>query len=190
MLLSILICSTDTRVKTFLPSCYTDIAEQANMFEGVEVLALVDNKKRTVGAKRNDLINIANGAYVAFVDDDDMVEHNYVGLLLAKIKSGVDCIVFDAVRYVNRIADKRVKYGIQYRKDSEDSECYYRIPNHLMCIKRSIALSTPFKNISFGEDAQWAREILYKIQTQEYIPEVLYHYYYSPTTTETQNGGT
>ena len=36
----------------------------------VEVLWLGDNYQRTVGAKRNALIDLAQGEYFAFVDDE------------------------------------------------------------------------------------------------------------------------
>ncbi|SCM92825.1 Uncharacterized protein BWINRASL_01028 [Bacillus mycoides] len=37
----------------------------------VEILVLLENKKRTTGEKRNILVEQAKGEYVAFVDDDE-----------------------------------------------------------------------------------------------------------------------
>ena len=50
--------------------------------EEVEILSLIDNKSYTVSEKRNILINLSHGDYVCFVDDDDMVEDNYIQELL------------------------------------------------------------------------------------------------------------
>jgi hypothetical protein len=37
----------------------------------IEILMLTDNKKRTIGEKREALKNASNGKYFMFVDDDD-----------------------------------------------------------------------------------------------------------------------
>ena len=37
----------------------------------IEILMLTDNKKRTIGEKRESLKNVSNGKYFMFVDDDD-----------------------------------------------------------------------------------------------------------------------
>ena len=44
---------------------------QAN--SSVEMLAVCDSGEKTIGAKRNELLEAAKGDYVVFVDDDDMV---------------------------------------------------------------------------------------------------------------------
>jgi glycosyltransferase involved in cell wall biosynthesis len=182
--LSILICSVTTRIESGLTPLIKWLQEQAT--ENVEILVSLDNKKRSVGEKRNNLISECRGRYVCFIDDDDMVSSDYVASILEAIKQDTDVITFDANRYVDNKFDKRVKYGIQYRKDSEDANFYYRIPNHLMCFKRSLAIDTSYQYISYGEDAQWAKDVFYKIKTQHNIDKVLYSYYFSPTKTETQ----
>lgn len=182
--LSILICSVTNRVRESLSNLIDILQPQLN--DNVEVLISVDNKKRTVGEKRNDLLNQSSGNYVVFVDDDDIVEGDYIYNLISAQKENPDVICFGAIRYVNNVYDKEVKYGIQYRKDSEDQKYYYRVPNHLMCFKRDIAIQVPYPYKSLGEDAEWARNVLYKIKTQHTIDKVLYHYYFSPEKTETQ----
>jgi hypothetical protein len=60
MKLSILVLTTPKRLSTFLPKIVTELCRQAQC-KDVEVLWLGDNYKRTVGAKRNALIDICNG---------------------------------------------------------------------------------------------------------------------------------
>ena len=48
----------------------------------VEHLILSDNRKRSIGAKRQALVNIARGQYIAFVDDDDDIADSYVAELV------------------------------------------------------------------------------------------------------------
>lgn len=188
--LSILICGVDTRVNTTYPVIYNYLNEQAKQFNGkVQVMSITDNRVMSVGEKRTWAIQMAHGNYVCFVDDDDMVSSDYVESIMNAIKSDTencDVICFGAKRYVNGIFDKDVKYGIQYRKDSEDEKYYYRVPNHLMCFKKSTIINRPYPYTNFGEDAMWARSVFFDIKKQHTIDKVLYHYYFSPETTETQ----
>jgi len=184
--LSILICSVSSRVDTFLPKLIKFLEPQLN--DNVELLVSLDNKRRTVGEKRNDLVNQSQGKYVCFIDDDDMIEYDYVSEITNAIKesNGVDCICFGANRYVDGVFDKPVKYGQQYREDKNTNDCYFRLPNHLMVFRRDLALTVPFPYQSFGEDALFAMAMKYKIKSQYTIDKVLYHYYFSEKTTETQ----
>jgi len=49
------------------------IAKQSNDL-AVEHLSFADNRTRTIGAKRQALLDIARGEYIAFVDDDVDIE--------------------------------------------------------------------------------------------------------------------
>ena len=53
------------------------LAEQ--LTSEVEVLTELDDGTRSIGEKRNALVESAGGEYVCFVDDDDMVSSDYVG---------------------------------------------------------------------------------------------------------------
>jgi hypothetical protein len=59
--------------------------------QAVEHLILSDNRKRSIGAKRQALLDIARGQYIAFVDDDDDIADGYVEELLAAAASGGWC---------------------------------------------------------------------------------------------------
>jgi hypothetical protein len=79
-----------------------------------------------------------------------------------------------------------VYYDKDFGKDSNERDCYKRIPNHLMCVKRELALQAGFPDKSFGEDAAYAKKLLPLLKTQHIIPEILYHYNFNSQTTETQ----
>ena len=151
--------------------------------EEVEIIVCTDAKQMTIGEKRNVLTKLATGTYVSEIDDDDTVEPDYISQILAKTITHPDCIVFDAFRFENGRPDRLVKYGMEYKEDSNTSQCYYRIPNHLMVFKRELALQVPYKLINFGEDAIFAKHILPLIKTQERIEKVLYHYLFTNIST-------
>ena len=46
---------------------------------------MLDNKRRSVGSKRNCLLDSAHGEYVSFIDDDDEVATDYVDKILRNI---------------------------------------------------------------------------------------------------------
>lgn len=177
--LSILICSIYSRHDKL--KRLTEILQpQLNKFNKiVEVAIAVDKQTISIGAKRNHLISIATGEYITFIDDDDTVADNYVELLLEAMQADTDVIVFDALRYVDGVVDKAVKYGIEFGKDYHDSKFYYRIPNHLMCVKKELTLQVPFKEINFGEDSDYAKRLFPLLKTQARIDRILYSYLYN-----------
>lgn len=178
ILLSILIPSVVERLE-----CLTNIVRKINQqIAGgpVEVLVCLENKKRTTGRKRNELIEQAQGKFVVFVDDDDTLSDDYVSQLLTHIKENpeADCIVFDVmVNIVNQKRKKLCKYGIEY-KYGQNPNFYTRKPNHLMCYRKSIAESHKYKNISYKEDDEWGERACKNIKNQIRIDKVLYTYDY------------
>lgn len=179
ILLSILIPTVPERM-SFLNRMINELEKQCESHP-VEILVLLENKKRTIGDKRNILIEQAKGNFVVFVDDDDRIESNYVSSLCSAIHEtpNVDCIVFDVLVNFNNQFSKVCKYGKEF-EHGEDEKYYYRKPNHLMCYSKKIASAHKFLNISYGEDDEWGRRISADIINQKRLPNVLYYYDYVP----------
>jgi glycosyltransferase involved in cell wall biosynthesis len=147
----------------------------------VEVLILSDNANRPVGTKRNDLLKLAKGKYVSFVDDDDRISNDYVDSILKEIYEWEsDVIVFDAEITFDGYNPKLVKYGREYDY-CEKPEAYYRHPNHLMVHKKE-NITEYFKDIKTGEDDEWALRMLPRIVTQSRINKILYYYDFNTST--------
>jgi len=183
MKLSILICTLKSREEKLIRLCDILKPQVEKFKKQVEVIIANDTGENSIGYKRNYLVNMANiyiepNEYLCFIDDDDTVSDNYIELLLEKIKLAPDVIVFDAFRFANGKPDRIVKYGIEYNKDYHDKNAYYRMPNHLMCVKKSLAVQIPFKEINFGEDSDYAKRLYPLLKTQERINETLYNYLY------------
>lgn len=189
--LSILICSTHTRRKTFLPKCMEMLFGQYESLtksdkDRVEILFLTDNKKIMLGEKRNVMVDMAQGKYVVFVDDDDTVEADYIATLLKATESGADCISFKAKVSINGAEPKICHYSKDYRADFNKPDGYYRLPNHICCIRKECAMKASFPNIKYGEDAAYARLLVKHLRTEHKIDRVLYNYDYNDMTTEAQ----
>lgn len=177
--LSILICSLIERRKEFLDRLL-NILEPQTLNKEVEIIIISDNAKRSIGQKRNDALNMANGEYVCFIDDDDLISDNYVDYILEKMENKPDVIVFDAQITFDSINPKLVKYGREYDY-IEKQDAYYRQPNHLM-VHRKSNITEIFKDVKTGEDDEWASRMLDRIVTQERIDKILYFYDYKTTT--------
>lgn len=176
--LSVLIPSLPERTVTTLAPVLEDLTVQARGHD-VEVIVLTDNRTRTIGAKRNLLLGLAQGEYVAFVDDDDRVAPHYIASLCAAIAGnpGVDCIVFDVEVDFRGQFKKVARYGKDYAI-SEDGAFYYRKPNHLMCYHWRIAARHPYGDVNFGEDTDWSLRAAEDIVSEVRIADVLYFYDY------------
>lgn len=177
MILSVLICTIPER-SHHLNSIMTQLSAQNQ--DGVEII--VDNRDKGVptGTKRNELIRKATGEYVCFVDDDDDITHDYISSILEAAKQNPDCITFEGWMTTNGLHRVHwiIKLGEKYeaRTDPDGVTRYYRFPNHLVPIRRSIASQVQFPGIWQGEDYQWAVKLQPLLKTSVHIPKLMYHY--------------
>lgn len=191
MKLSILVPSVHTRRKTFLPKALDMLYDQVDCLsideqKEVEILFLVDNKTMMLGNKRNTMIDIAQGKYVQFVDDDDRIAPDFLKTLLSATESDADCIVFHAEVRINDQEPKLCYYSKDNKKDFNRGDAFYRIPNHICCIKKEVSQKSSFPNIMYGEDSGYSKVLLPHLKSEYKIDKVLYYYDYNIESSETQ----
>lgn len=191
--LSVLICSTHTRYETFGRAIQDQIwAQYAALAPGfqdsIEIIMVTDNKKMMLGQKRNVMVDMAQGKYVVFVDDDDRLEPDYLTSLLIAIHyhSDADVITFLVSVSLNGGTPKLCRYSKDFRRDHNTRTGYERLPNHICAVKRELAQQVSFPNVAYGEDSAYSKLLLPLLKTEHHIPRVLYHYDYNAETTETQ----
>lgn len=156
-----------------------------------EVLVFTDTRSRSVGRKRNDLIQLAQGEYVAFVDDDDRLAEDYLASLLSAIDaSHADVITFQVSVSLEGGAPKLCRYSMAYPADANTPSEYHRLPNHLMAVRRELALQVPFADATWGEDADYARRLKPLLGSEHAIGRVLYHYDYAEASSLTNDART
>ena len=151
----------------------------------VEVLAFTDNKKRSVGAKRQALLEIARGDYVAFCDDDDTVADEYLAEILPRCESGPDVVTFEQDAEINGVHG-RIIFDAACRVDEpwKAGGTARRRPWHVCAWRRSLAMEGVFKFCNYGEDAAWVAQVAPLAKTTLHIPKVLHYYRHSTETTE------
>jgi len=147
--------------------------------EHVEVLTM-PGETHSIGFKRNALVHKACGDYIAFVDDDDKVSHNYVPLILNAIKSAPDVIGICGEMTTNGknlcVFIHSLDVNSWYTHIHYNSTTYYRCPNHLNPVKRKLALQCPFPTINHGEDRDYSFQLRHLLHTQEMITPIIYYY--------------
>jgi hypothetical protein len=157
--------------------------------ENLEVIILKDNKEITIGEKREQLYQSANGLFSWQIDDDDDISDNAIELILNSIKSNpeIDCITFE--EYCNMDgkeykSNHSLTYSGWYGDGSHllhDGFHFHRTPFFKSVIKTSIAQSVPIKHVRFGEDNFWADDLHKHLKTEIHISEQLYLYIHKPT---------
>lgn len=179
--LSILIATLESRRPAFDRLC-TELNRQIT--EDVEVLFSRDRGQVSVGAKRQSLIEQATGDFVCFIDDDDTIHPNYVGLILPHCVEGVDCIGFKVM--VHGIAGRKNEAACvsnRYRKweENKDGFRYVRPPHHLVPIRRQHALRAGFTDKRHGEDSDYSMKLqrMGILKNERFIDEFMYTYWFN-----------
>lgn len=190
--LSILICT--------LPQPYRDIlyisrlaTKLTNQIRGrkVQILYLGDNKSITVGEKRNELLRIAKGERIIFVDDDDQITDNYIDKLLEYCKLDFDCISIGV--HFTRNGDGDATYDYNYKQNinfrdtnNGGKRMHGRMPNHLCLWKKEVARRVEFPHKNLGEDHDWAEKQILLDYSFHDTKELLYHYDFKDKNTQTR----
>jgi glycosyltransferase involved in cell wall biosynthesis len=149
----------------------------------VEHLILSDNRKRSIGEKRQSLVDIANGEYIAFCDDDDNVSDNYVSALLQAIETKADVITFNQKAIYNGL-ESEVHFGIR-NQDSQFNPggITLRGPWHVCAWNRQKVKGCVFGFSNYGEDLVWSHQARKRIKTGHHIYKVLHTYIHDAATT-------
>jgi len=176
-ILSILILSIETRAK-YLARLESILRPQ--QCDEIEILVNLDDGDRTIGAKRNELLDVAQGDYFAFIDDDDTVSDDYGQSILVAARCKPDAIGFDVRCMVDGQFDRdaliSVRHGEWQTTTRDGKRTHLRTPNHLSPVRREIALRHRFPDINSGEDAEYSRRIFPDIRSENRIGKTLYTY--------------
>ena len=153
------------------------------------ILINEDNREKTTGRKRNELIQQAveyGACAVAFLDDDDMIGPTYIKRAIEFANSGYDCAELWGQIYFNGKKGNPFHHFIDCMNPAtgkiewwQDDKYYYRMINHLNFVTLDMVKNIPFPDQVFGEDGKQSEAMrdagIFK--TMMPIPEIIYHYY-------------
>jgi hypothetical protein len=174
-LLSVLIPAVPSRSAQFL-ALHAEISRQGNGLP-IEVLCLFDNQSRSVGLKRQALLDIARGKYVAFCDDDDSISADYCATLCDMAKVDVDVLCFNQLAEWNGL-ESTIEFRINYPVDGIflPGNVTKRFPWHVCAWRRELAQQCVFTDKQFGEDRDWVLQAEELVKTEAYTPKTLHFY--------------
>lgn len=111
-----------------------------------------DNKEKSIGMKREALLQSAQGKYVSFIDDDDEITDAYVEDVWQMIQNN---------QHVMRLRGQIGNYTFTHSLAISLSEpmakegVFVRPPNHLNPMMTDIAKLVHFQDATKGEDLDW-----------------------------------
>jgi hypothetical protein len=181
---SILICTIEGREESFDKLCKKLKQQTATLGldNQIEILSCKDKRgENSVGYKRNALLAESAGKYISYIDDDDDIHDNFIELIYNRLLKNPDCVSLVGIITFNGAHPKKFIHSLEYSEYSEDNEAYYRPPNHLNPIRRSLAVQFTFPEKNIGEDTDWAMSIARSglLRSQEVIEEPYYFYLYN-----------
>ncbi len=182
MILSILIPSTFDRqemtavlVEHLEFQIYRSLAQL-----DVEIIVDFDNREVSIGAKRQRMLETANGEYVVMIDSDDLVPDNYIQEVLKALRSKPDCIGHKIE--CSGTSGKTESVSIRYQQWCEKRYGfdYIRTPYPKVPIRKDICLKIGYKDMRYGEDHDFSKRLKFSklIKKEAYIDQVLYFYRY------------
>jgi hypothetical protein len=184
-LLSIMLPTTTDRRKTFYQLLEL-IMKQINKLDAsglVEILIDEDNKEKSIGKKRQDLLERATGKYVVGIDSDDSIAIDYLESILDVIKvKDVDHVGFLEACKIDGESSTSI-FSVKYKfwEENKDGYDHIRCANPKSVIKREKALLVGYEDLRYGEDRKFSETISPILQSEVFINKFLYYYIYNKT---------
>lgn len=176
--LSILIPSIPERIDQLrlTLNSYNQYIEKYNLTDSIELLSIIDNKKRSIGKKRSDLIAISQGEYVAMSDDDDFFTEKYFELIGPAMELGSDVITYWQYARINQ-EHSFIEFGLNLPiQDFVHKGITKRPAWHCCTWRKNVVYCIEFADINWGEDHAFAVSANAQAKTETHIPEVCHVY--------------
>ena len=145
------IAGRESSLKSLLQSIHEKrnrICPQLN----IQINVAYDNKEKSIGVKRQSLLESARGKYSSFIDDDDEVTDAYFEDAVATIQGN-----YHVCRLHGQMSQYKFVHSIETKLDSMMAKdgIFTRPPNHLNIVLATIAKFFPFGDATNGEDLDW-----------------------------------
>lgn len=191
MMLSVLIPTIPDRVDRFT-LLYNDVMAQVAMIKSIhptlgDVEVLVNSDPRfldggpSIGEKRHELVQRAQGKYLCFLDDDDTISPNYIESLLRLCSMGQSICTFRVIVKMESFwasLDMRLSYKVNDQLTPEYE--VRRPPWHICPVRTKYAQLYAFNHKNNAEDFEWMEKVLTHCTTEAHTDKVLFQYNHGP----------
>ena len=180
---SILIPAITERLNQLRTLCEELENQIAASKQDVEIVSVVDNRKVSVGRKRQSVLDASHGHFVAFVDDDDWIMPNYVERITSAIMANKDLsvVTFNNISYINQNPPAIVEMRLGNPNEPYRVGGFKRAAWHVCAWNVNVAKHCRFPDHSYGEDWAWAEQCNALAKTEHHIPEILHVYRHDMT---------
>lgn len=152
--------------------------------KNVSINLFLDNKKISIGEKRQILLDNSKSKYICFIDDDDFVSDDFIDEILSAIKEGCDVITFNQMATIDSDIYE-VSFGLKNENEQLHSNgIVRRKPFHVCVWKYDLIKDCKFTHINYGEDWDFAKLCNDKAKTETHINKTLHFYNFSSKLTE------
>lgn len=182
-ILSILLPTTFDRRNTFYPLLEFILKQiNENGVNGiVEILIDEDNKEKSIGKKRQELLERANGEFVVGIDSDDWIADDYIERIINAINYSpdIDHIGFYERCNIDGVISKSI-FSIRHKKWEENADGYdhIRCANPKSVIRTEKAKKVGFCGLRYGEDRIFSETVTAILDKEYFIDKELYYYNY------------
>lgn len=172
--LTIGVCGLNSRVELFK---LLDAELKRQKTDDVELIYIFDEGQWSLGKKRNYIIDTAQGEYIAFIDDDDWINYDYIEMLL-KEANKCQVLTFKTAHYIDGEFNKEVVYSTT--KGNKDHPDYYiRWANAICCWRTEFLRKVRFSEITWAEDSEFGSRASKHRPKEKFINKVLYLHRFS-----------
>jgi hypothetical protein len=178
-ILSILIPSIPERLTNLQAKIaeYEALIDKYGLNGKVEIVSVCDNKTRSIGQKRTDLIRLSQGRYVVMTDDDaDRLTRRYFENIEEAIAHDPDVITYFQFARINDDYTF-VSFGLRNPSDYQVHIGVTRRPAWHCCTwRRAVVEDIKFGDKNWGEDHEWAMAANELAETEHHIADICHVY--------------
>lgn len=155
-------------------------------FDDVEILVFLDNKVKSIGEKRDNLLQLSTGKYFMFLDDDDDFEN--LEDVYNATSENVDVITFkslckntDGTEYV---VTHKLGNEIEHNCDEYGRYLDCKRPPFHNCAWSNKFKKFHFPFVSYAEDWGWLKQFVSDAKTEYHIDKIVYKYNFDSNISE------
>jgi len=141
--------------------------------------ALFKNLGKLTAAEKleaSELLDMAQGEYVCFLDDDEWISPDYIETLLRLVYFNPDVATFRSLAMLeNNWALIDMSIANENEQINPDT-ITLRKPWHVCPVKSEIAKTIEFSELNYGEDWVWFEQVLELCNSQQHTDRIIHNY--------------